>query len=348
MTVPSSRRFRHGLVLGKFYPLHAGHQALIRAASRSCDRVTVQLLASSVESIPLDVRAEWLRSEHPEVCVVAAMDDAEVDFRSPTAWDEHMRLIESLLDEPVDAAFTSDAYGSELARRLGAAWVQVDPGRTATPVSGTAVRADLPGHWWALSAPVRAWFAKRVIVVGAESTGTTTLARDLADRFRTLWVPEFGREWSELRPGGLAAPWHTAEFDLIALEQSRREDEAARRAPAPLVIGDTDALATTIWHERYVGGNSASVERLAKARQPDLYILTGDDIPFVQDGMRDGGHLRRWMTERFREALGAGTTPWLEVRGPGAERLERAASALEGVVPDRWHLTDPLGCDGSG
>jgi NadR type nicotinamide-nucleotide adenylyltransferase len=343
MTVPSSRHFRHGLVLGKFYPLHAGHQALIRAASRSCDRVTVQVLASSVESIPLDVRAEWLRAEHPEVSVVAAMDDAAVDFHSPAAWDEHLRLIESLLDEPVDAAFTSDAYGSELARRLGAEWVQVDPGRTATPVSGTAVRADLPGHWWALPAPVRGWFAKRVIVIGAESTGTTTLAHALADHFGTLWVQEFGREWSEVRLGGLAAAWHTAEFDLIALEQSRREDEAARRAPVPLVIGDTDALATTIWHERYVGGHSASVELLARARQPDLYILTGDEIPFVQDGMRDGEHLRTWMAERFRAVLGAGPTAWIEVRGSEAQRLERAVEAVNDVVPDRWQLADPLG-----
>lgn len=343
MRSPSSKRFRHGLVLGKFYPLHAGHQALIRAASRDCERVTVQLLASSVESIALGVRAEWLEAEHPEVNVVAAMDDAAVDFDSPAAWDEHMRLIESLLDEPVDAAFTSDGYGSELARRLGADWVQVDRGRIATPVSGTAVRADLRGHWWALPPSVRSWFARRVIVVGAESTGTTTLARGLAEHFGTVWVPEFGREWSELRPGGLAAGWHTAEFDLVALEQSRREDEAAHRAPVPLVIGDTDALATTIWHERYVGGPSASVELLAKTRTPDLYLLTGDEIPFVQDGMRDGEHVRPWMTGRFREVLSAGTAPWLEVRGSRSERLERAVAAVDAVLPDRWHLADPLG-----
>lgn len=343
MTRPAARPFRHGLVLGKFYPLHAGHQALIRTASRSCDRVTVQVLASSVESIPLDVRADWLRVEHPEVDVVAAMDEAEVDFDSPTAWDEHMRLINSLLDEPVDATFTSDVYGSELARRLGAQWVQVDPGRAATPVSGTSVRADLAGHWWALPPSVRSWFAKRVVVVGAESTGTTTLARALADYFKTLWVPEFGREWSELRPSGLEAPWHSAEFDLIALEQSRREDEAARRAPAPLVIGDTDALATTIWHERYMGGPSATVQLLAKSRMPDLYVLTGHEIPFVQDGMRDGEHLRPWMTRRFREVLEAGSTPWIEVSGTEAQRLERAVRAVRDVVPDRWRLADPLG-----
>ena len=316
----SQRRFRHGLVLGKFYPLHAGHSALIRTASSLCERFTVEVLASSVESIPLDVRAGWVRDEHPECRVMAAMDEAEVDFNSSSAWDAHMPVIESLLDAMVDAVFTSDPYGAELARRLGATWVQVDAGRISNPISGTAIRADTAHYWWALSAPVRAWFTRRVVVLGAESTGTTTLARDLAEHFQTLWVREFGREWSEIRPGGFTAPWHSGEFDLVAREQARAEDKAARRVPLPLLICDTDVLATSVWHERYVGSRSLSVEAMAKQRQPDLYLLTGDEIPFVQDGLRDGEHLRPWMSERFP----GGTRCSADTVARG-DRLSRAA-----------------------
>lgn len=336
-------RFRHGLVLGKFYPFHAGHQALIRAAASRCDGVTVEVLASSVESVPLDVRAGWVQEEHPDVRVVAAMDEAVVDFASAAAWDAQMPLIEGLLDRPVDAVFTSDAYGEELARRLGATWVQVDPGRVATPVSGTGIRADVAGHWWALPAAVRAWFVHRVVVIGAESTGTTTLATDLDRYYATGWVPEFGREWSEIRPGGLEAPWLPAEFDLVSREQARREDEAARRAPRPLLVCDTDVLTTTVWHERYVGSSSASVERLAKQRVPDLYLLTGDEIPFVQDGMRDGEHLRGWMTGRFREVLAAQPAPWVELDGPRQERLRRAVERVDALLARGHVLADPLG-----
>lgn len=337
------KEFRHGLVLGKFYPLHAGHQALVRAAAARCERVTVEVLASQVESIPLEVRAGWVRAEHPDVHVVAAMDEAEVDFDSPAAWDAHMPVIEGLLDAPVDAAFTSDAYGAELARRLGATWVQVDPGRATTPVSGTAVRADVAGHWWALPPSVREWFARRVVVSGAESTGTTTLSLALAEHYATSWVAEFGREWSEVRPGGFEAPWHTAEFDLVATTQARREDDAARTAPRPLVVCDTDVLATTVWHERYVGSSSPSVEALAKTRVPDLYLLTGDEIPFVQDGLRDGEHLRHGMHERFREVLGAQPAPWLEVRGTHEQRLAQAVGAVDELLARGWELADPLG-----
>lgn len=327
------RRFRHGLVLGKFYPFHAGHQLLVRAASAQCERLTVQVLACSAETVPLDVRVALVREEHPEVDVVGGMDEAEVDFDSPAAWDAHMEVITALLDEPVDAAFTSDAYGAELARRLGATWVQVNPDRAALPVSGTAVRSDVAGHWWALSAPVRAWLARRVVVVGAESTGTTTLSLDLAAALGSGWVGEFGREWSAERPGGLSAPWHTAEFDLVAREQARREDEAARHTPVPWLVCDTDALATSVWHERYVGGTSPSVQAFAESRPPTLYVLTSDDVPFVQDGMRDGEHLRGWMTARFREVLDAQTVPWLEVRGSREERVAQVLAALPPSSP---------------
>lgn len=334
---------RHGLVLGKFYPFHAGHQTLIRAAGANCDRVTVQVLASSVESIPVEVRAGWIRAEHPGVTVVEGFDDAPIDYADPAIWDLHMKVIEGLLDAPVDVVFTSDDYGQELARRLGARWFHVDPGRVAMPVSGTAIRADVAGRWWALPASVRGWFARRVVVLGAESTGSTTLAEALAAHYQVPWVPEFGREWSAVRPGGPTEPWHTVEFDLIAAEHRRQEIEALRRTPRPLVVSDTDALATAVWHERYLDAPSESVSALAKEWQPDLYLLTGDEIPFVQDGMRDGEHLRHAMQERFREVLAESGVRWEEVRGTPAERLAAAVVAVDGLLAAGWDLADPLG-----
>jgi len=306
--------FRHGLVLGKFYPLHAGHSALIRRATADCERVTVQVLGSLVESIPLAVRAAWVREEHPEVEVVASYDEHPVDFDDPMVWDLQMELITSLLDRPVDVVFTSDEHGQELARRLGAAWVQVDSGRLAVPVSGRAVRTDPEAFWWALAPCVREWFCRRVVVLGAESTGTTTLAKQLAERFGTAWVPEYGRKWSEERPGGLEAPWESWEFDHIARVQAEIEDAAARATRRPLIICDTDVLATTVWHERYVGTATPSVIAIAELRRPDLYLLTSCDVPFVQDGLRDGEHVREWMTARFREALAGRPVPWWRSR----------------------------------
>ncbi|MGN6238771.1 MAG: AAA family ATPase [Cellulosimicrobium cellulans] len=365
-------RLAHGLVIGKFYPPHAGHVHLVRSALARCERVTVQVLASTSESIPAETRAAWLRAEVPGARVVHGLDDAPVDYADPHAWDEHVKVMRSLLDPddpPVDAVLTSDRYGVELARRFDATWVQVDPDRRHLPVSGSAVRSDPAAHWWALPAPVRSWYVRRVVVLGAESTGSTTLASDLAAHLGLDPVLEFGREWSEVRPGGLAAPWHTAEFDLVAREQARREDAAAAVSPVPLVVCDTDVLATTLWHERYVGHRSPTVESLAAARRPDLYVLTGDEIPFVQDGLRDGEHVRHAMQDRFREVLAATGprlddpadvvrhlgpaelptpdgahpgVPWFEVRGDRASRLAQALAAVGPLLATPRHVADPL------
>jgi NadR type nicotinamide-nucleotide adenylyltransferase len=339
-----SGRHGHGLVIGKFYPFHAGHQALVRAATSTCDRVTVEVMAHTVESIPVDVRVGWVQAEHPTARVVAAPDDHDVDFDSPEVWDLHMEVIESHLDGPVDAVFTSDPYGEEMARRLGATWVQVDPGRASTPISGTEVRADVAGSWWALPSPVRAWFTKRVVVVGAEPTGTTTLADALGAHYGTTVVPQFGREWTERRPGGPTGPWHTAELDLVAREQAALEDAAATAAPRPLLVCDTDAFATTLWHERHVGSPSPTVRAIADARPaPALYVLTGDETLTAPDRVRDGEHGRSWMQGRFREELGARGVPWVEVSGSHEERLVAAVAAVDEVVAAGWQLADPVG-----
>ncbi|MGY4858958.1 AAA family ATPase [Cryobacterium sp. AP23] len=336
------RRFRHGLVLGKFYPLHAGHSALIRTALARSDRVTVQLLGASQESIPLTVREAWLREEHPTARLVSAMDDAPVDFDSSDAWEAHMVPIRALLDAPVDAVFSSDPYGAELALRLGAEWVQVDPGRRHTPVSGTAIRADVPGNWWALAPAVRAWLTPRVVVLGAESTGSTTLAAALAGQYGTEVVPEYGREHSETRPGGLDTPWRSDEFDLIVDRQINLENQALRRVPRPLLICDTDVLATTLWHERYVGPTPAHLLARAAAHPPALYLLTGDEIPFVQDGLRDGEHIRHAMQQHFRDTLAAQPVPWLEVTGSVADRVAQASAAVDRMLAGAFVFALPL------
>jgi NadR type nicotinamide-nucleotide adenylyltransferase len=176
---------------------------------------------------------------------------------------------------------------------------------------------------------------KRVCVVGAESTGTTTLAQRLAAYYRTVWVPEYGREYSErLAAEGIDVwhyGWHTEEFVHIARVQQQREDAMASKASRVLIC-DTDALATAIWHERYLGTGSAEVEALAYGRHYDLYLLTGCEIPFVQDGIRDGENLRQWMTARFEEVLTLHKRPWLKLSGTLEQRMLKATTAVDQLI----------------
>lgn len=334
-------RYGHGLVIGSFYPLHAGHEHLIAAAASECARVTVQVLAASAESIPLAVRMGWLRERFPMLTVVGAVDDSEVDFGSPSAWDAHMSVITGLLDGPVDVVFTSDDYGAELARRLDAAWEQVDEGHRFLRVSADAVREDIAGHWWALPPVVREWFCRRVVVLGTERTGSTALAQDLADYYGTLWVPPYGRTWGSIRSGGPDAPWHTAEFDLIATEHQRQERAAMRSAPRPLIISETDAFTTMLCHERVFAQQSESVRGIADRWVPDLYLLTGEDLAPLASDPADGQHPGCDLQREFRERLAARGVPWVEVRGSRAQRLAEACRAIDEVLAAGWGLDEP-------
>ncbi|WP_432975775.1 AAA family ATPase [Dactylosporangium sp. CA-233914] len=349
----------HGLVVGKFYPPHAGHHHLIDTAARACDEVTVVVAPSTVESIPLQDRLEWLREVHagsPHVRFVGVYDDTPIDYGSQQAWRAHTAVFRRAVgDRRVDRVFSSEAYGEELARRFGAVHVPVDPARSAVPVSGTAVRADPAAHWAMLAPPVRAWFVKRVVVVGAESTGTTTMTRALATHLRlrggvfaaTAWVEEFGRmltslKLAELAPGQAMADleWTREDFVTVTREQNAAEDAAARSG-SPILLCDTDSFATRIWEERYLG--SASPQVRAAARKPDLYLLTGDEgVPFEDDGMRDGEHLRAWMTGRFRDELAVLGVPWVELTGSYRERLTRAIRACDDLLAAGWNLASPL------
>lgn len=322
---------RRGLIVGKFYPPHRGHKHLIETARAQVDELFVIVCGKDGESPAGELRADWLREIHPDVRVLY-IDDTD-DVQDSRVWAENSVR---LLGRAPDVLFTSEDYGDEFARRLGCQHVQVDRSRAAVPVSATRVRADPFSCWEFLEPPVRGFYAVRVCVVGAESTGKTTLAGDLARHFGTVWVPEYGREYSErkLATGG-GYDFRSEEFAHIAARQCETEDEAARRANRILVC-DTDAFATSIWHRRYVGARSPRVEEIAaRHRRPDLYLLTDVRTPFVQDGTRDGEHVRVWMHETFVGELRAQGRAFRAVEGARGERLRQSIGYIKELLAAR-------------
>lgn len=319
-------RFGLGVVIGKFLPPHRGHRHLIETALSRCERVIVIVCGKPVDPIPPELRTEWLREMIPAAEVM--LIDDRYDENDSRIWAEN--TIQWLGRAP-DVVFTSEDYGDRYASYMGCAHVQVDKARVTIPCSGTAVRTDPLTMWDFIDPPVRGWFAKRVVIVGAESTGTTTLAIDLAAALRTSWVAEYGREYSEVKQSRGETVWWSDEFLDIAREQNRREDQAAREANR-ILICDTDSFATMLWHRRYMGHHDERLEAIAGERRADLYLLTGDEIPFVQDGLRDGEHIRHEMHGWFEEALRSQSVPWLLLRG---SREQRLAEALK-IIRSRW------------
>ena len=170
---------------------------------------------------------------------------------------------------------------------------------------------------------------KRVCLLGAESTGKSTLARALAERYDTLWNPEYGRPYTQIgRPAD--EPWTSWEFTHIARMHCWYEDFLAGLAHRVL-FSDTDAFTTSVFHEVYLGAPATAFPELVRRRY-DLFVVGGLDVPWRHDGIREFEEQRRWMHERYLERARESGSPWLLVEGPPDERLEAATAEVDRLL----------------
>jgi HTH-type transcriptional regulator, transcriptional repressor of NAD biosynthesis genes len=147
-----------GLVIGKFMPPHAGHLRLFAVARAQVDELHVVLFSKSHEPIPGELRLAWLRELLPHATVWHVTREHPIDYRDAQAWDFWVSAIRDVLPRDPDVVFSSETYGDELARRLGARHVAVDPGRSQVPISSTQIRARPLAHWRYLPPPVRRYY----------------------------------------------------------------------------------------------------------------------------------------------------------------------------------------------
>jgi NadR type nicotinamide-nucleotide adenylyltransferase len=314
-----------GMVLGKFMPPHAGHVHLVHFARAFVDDLTVVVGTLAREPIPGALRHAWMRELFPNVRVVHLTDEnPQEPSEHPQFWDIWRASLRRVLPSTPDYVFASDNYGAKLADVLGARFVPVDPGRSIVPIRATDIRADPMRHWEHLPIPVRPYFVKRVSIFGPESTGKSTLARRLAERFRTVHVPEFARTWLEARSGRVTAE----DMPILARGQLAAEDALARSANR-LLFCDTDALSTVVWSETLFGACDPWIRARAEERAYDLHLLLDVDVPWVPDPVRYRPHDRRGFFARFEEALRRGGRAYVVVRGDWEERFRRAVSSVE-------------------
>jgi nicotinamide riboside kinase len=167
----------------------------------------------------------------------------------------------------------------------------------------------------------------KITTYGPESTGKTTLARDLANYFNTVWIVEFARDFLQeiLEKEGRTCK----ERDLlpIAIGQTAIENEALNKANKYLFC-DTNALVTKVYSDIYYNQCSPELEEAARLHHYDLYFLTDKDVPWEADGLRDSQEYRDNSFEIFKQNLITYNKPFIQISGNKQERLEKAAKIV--------------------
>jgi HTH-type transcriptional repressor of NAD biosynthesis genes len=344
-------RFRCGLVVGKFSPLHRGHEAVIRCALNSCDEVII-ISYSKPEHAGCEAarRAQWLAELFPTARRLVVTDDYLHEHgrvgdefsnvpenAAPDAIHRDFCgfLCEAYLGTTVDAVFTSEDYGTGFAEHLTQRFrtqrgqslpvqhVCVDLHRTGLPISGSLIRADVHANRNWLAPCVYASFVQRVCVVGGESSGKSTLAEALAENFGTEFVPEYGRELWLKKAGQL----EYADMLDIARRQVEREEAAAPRSNRYLFC-DTSSL-TTLFYSVEMFGRAEPMLRTLALRSYDWNVLCSPDFTFVQDGTRRDADFRQRQHAWYLEQFNSAGRPYLLAEGSIRERVSRTAAHLE-------------------
>jgi HTH-type transcriptional repressor of NAD biosynthesis genes len=319
------RPHSHALIVGKFAPLHHGHQLLLDAASHASGELTVVVWSNpDFTEMPNETRAAWIRALYPDARVIVAGDGPAND--APDV--DHRTYVASLLEQHAvrpDVVYSSEAYGPGFAAHLGADHIAVDPARVTVRVSGTSVRADVHASRRLLDPLVYAHFVEKVVFLGAESTGKSALAAAAADAWATAYVPEYGRTYYEERGGEL----DLEDYVHIARRHREIEDAAAQRANRYLFV-DTNAVTTMFFSHYYNRDSLPELRALAAecAARYEHVIVCDDDIVFEQDGWRDNIDWRARMQGMVLHDLAVRGIDYATVSGSIEQRLAQLRTIL--------------------
>lgn len=276
-------------------PLHRGHQLLIESALSQVDDLTVVVYDSHPEgdypAMPAHTRASWVYKLYPTVENVIVRRDPLDELTGPVvAQDErddpkmapvYAQDLEFL--GKFDYVFSSEDYGQPFAEALGAKNVVVDQARTMLPISGTQIRENIFENRGWIDPVVYRDLIQKVVFVGTESAGKSTISARMAQELNTSWVHEYGRELWEAQ--NLQGSFH--DMWKIAQNHYKREEAAVRNANRFLFC-DTNPWITLQWSLMYSGtADQRLYDLVERTKHEYIWILCHNDFGWVQDGTRE-------------------------------------------------------------
>jgi len=172
----------------------------------------------------------------------------------------------------------------------------------------------------------------KVVLFGPESTGKTTLSKQLAEHYNTEWVPEYAREYLQDKWNREQKTCEVHDLVPIAYGQMLLENELTKKANKVLIC-DTDLLETKVYSEAYYNSTcDPQLKKYALKNTYDLYFLTYIDTPWEADDLRDKPDERERMFSHFKEALENNNRKFVILRGDKASRLSKAVKHIDKLL----------------
>jgi NadR type nicotinamide-nucleotide adenylyltransferase len=325
-----------GLYLGKFAPLHEGHQFVIESALEGVDELYVIIYdVPDVIDVPLTVRERWINELYPSVNTIQAWNAPMEEGYTEEIKRKHEEYTDSLLPDDVDVThyYSSEKYGGHMSDYFDAVDRRVDPERETVPISGTEIRGDVYSNRDFLSDRVYSDLITRVAIVGGPSTGKSTLVEELADYYDTSFMYEYCREyWEENAVDGRL----TVE-QLVEICEGHFEREEDRICDArDYFFSDTTPLTVATLSKYYHGFVPEEIESMVEnsSFRYDLHILCDTDIPYDDTEERSGEDKRERFQKHNISLLEEYGIPYFVVSGSVEERVSEVSDILEDF--DKW------------
>ena len=313
-------------------PPHLGHLYLFDFSKSYVDELAIVVETERDQPIPGPLRYSWVREMFPDANVLHLTDENPQDpTEHPDFWKIWKASLKRILPFSPDYLFASEDYGWKLAEVMGAKFIPVDIDRFIMPVSGTAVRDDPLGHWKYIPRIARPYFCKRVCVFGPESTGKSTLCKQRAEHFDTVFVPEYARTHIEAHTAHAERELSLEDIPLIARGQMATEDAIAFNANQ-ILFCDTDLISTTIWSDWLFKTCPGWISDEADRRTYDLYLVTDVDVPWVDDVVRYLPQERRSFLDRCVNELEKRNREFVLLSGDWQTRFDTAVTAVKRLL----------------
>ena len=172
---------------------------------------------------------------------------------------------------------------------------------------------------------------KRIALLGPESTGKTTLCKQLAEHFKTVWVPEYSREYMEQ----LHRAYTLDDIEFCTKKQLEQENDLLSKANA-FIFCDTELIVAKVWCEDVLKICPPWIEEEITKRKDDLYLLTYPDLPFTEDPVRENPLRREYFYELYKNELEKRSFIFDILTGLGNRRFENALN----IIVNNFHVSD--------